>query len=64
MSSADELVEVKAVLYGKDTFAVPQGNVYAIYRVVHDEATGDTSLEWDGLATLTGAYCTLRRIRK
>ena len=58
-----ELVEVEAVLYDGNRIAVQQGNMYALYRVVHDKATGDTSLEWDGLVTLTGAYNTLRRAR-
>lgn len=56
-----ELIEVEAVLYDGERIALRTGNMWTLYRVVHDALSGETSFEHDGLATLTGAHHAFRR---
>jgi len=57
----DKLITVEAVLEHGDRVALPTGNMFTIYRIVHNVLNGETTFEYEGLATLTGAHQTFRR---
>lgn len=59
----DELVEAKAILHNGDLIALPSGNLYVLFMIEHDRLTGETVFDYRGLAQLTGAYHTLRRVK-
>lgn len=59
----DQYLEVKAFLQDGEFVAVPVGNMAALYRVVHDAVNGETNFEYEGIAALTGAFNTVRRVR-
>lgn len=62
--SEDQLLEVKAFLRGGDLVALPVGNMAAVLRVVHDEVNGETDFEWLGIAAITGAFNTVRMVKR
>lgn len=64
LQAADELVEVTAYLHHGNIVALPVGNMAGLFRVHHDPVTGETAFEWDGLAAITGAFNTARRVSK
>lgn len=59
----DELVEAKVILHNGDLVALPSGSLYVLYKVEHDRLTGETVFDYRGLAQLTGAYNTLRKVK-
>lgn len=56
----DELTEVLEILANGDRVALKSGTMYTIYRVRHNEVSGETWFEYEGLAALTGQHNTLR----
>lgn len=58
----NELVEVKAILVNDDVVALLTGNMATLFRVSHNSISGETEFHYDGLAAMTGAFNTLRRL--